>query len=339
VDNPQALVFDLIYGRWRSQILYAGVKLGIFDFLIGESKLASAIAQELGLDSGLLYRLLRALASLGLLIESPDQCFSLSAAGEILRSDHPQTMGGLALLVEGPEHYAIWKHLPAIVHDGIQNGFVREFGHTAFKYAEIESAYGKAFDAGMSGHSRQQTTWVLDALQAYDFSQIKSLCDVGGGQGYLISHFLVKYAHLKGFVLERASVIENRQALWAEKLNVSDRCQYVAGNMFFDVPAADAYLLKPILHDWNDEECIQILQVIQRRASPAGRVFVAEHVIPDSATPHFSKLFDIHMMCWGNGRERTFEEYATLFDKSGWRFVKFWRPSQGTVSVIEAEKL
>lgn len=109
--------------------------------------------------------------------------------------------------------------------------------------------------------------------------------------------------------------------------------------MFVDVPPADAYLMKMILHDWNDEECIQILRVIHHRASPAGRVFIAEYMIPDNDTPHFSKLFDIHMMCWGTGRERTIEEYAALLQSAGWRYVASWLPSRGTICVIEGEKV
>lgn len=158
---------------------------------------------------------------------------------------------------------------------------------------------------------------------------------MGGGQGYLLCHFLLRYPHLQGMVLERASVIEDRRAFWAEKLGINDRCRYVAGDMFVDVPTADAYILKMILHDWNDEECIQILQVIQRRAAPGGRVFIAEHVVPDRETPHFSKLFDIHMMVWGSGRERTIEEYEALLRSASLRYVTCWTPSGGAIGVIE----
>jgi hypothetical protein len=339
MPDSQAAVFELIYGRWRSQILYAGVKLGIFDAVADQPKPASAIASELGLDAALAYRLLRALGSIGLLKEHPDQQFSLSEAGEFLRSDHPQSLQSLALLVEGPEHYAVWKHLPAMVRDGKQNGFIREYGLNAFEHAEVEPSYAEAFDAGMSSHSRMQTTAVLDALHGYDFTQFTDLCDVGGGQGHLLCHFLVKYPHLRGIVLERPSVIANQQALWAEELGVSNRCSYVPGDMFSDVPPASAYMMKMILHDWNEAECIQILKVINQRAPLGGRLFIAENVIPGADTPHFSKLFDIHMMCWGTGRERTVEEYTALLQDSGWRFISRWLPSQGAISVIEAEKI
>ncbi len=107
MPDPEALVMELLYGRWRSQILYAGVRLGLFDVFDSEPKAASAIAKELDLNPALLHRLLRALGSLRLLVEGPDQQFSICKADELLYSDHPQFLGDLAMLVEGPEHYAI----------------------------------------------------------------------------------------------------------------------------------------------------------------------------------------------------------------------------------------
>jgi len=260
MSSPQATVLDLLYGRWRSQTLHAGVKLGIFESIDAEGTRTGDVARTLNLDSELLYRLLRALASLGLLDEHSDRRFSVTEAGKLLRKDHTQSMRDMILLREGPEHTAVWKHLPEIVRDGEQNGFVREFGRTAFDHAAHEPAYATAFDAGMSSHSRLQTDWVLEALRDCDLTSTLHLCDVGGGQGHLLSHMLVRYPHLQGTVLERASVLEQKPALWAERLGVADRCRYVAGDMFVDIPSADAYIMKMILHDWNDEECIQILR-------------------------------------------------------------------------------
>src|SRR5215210_464479 len=120
-------VTDIIFGRWKSQILYAGVKLGVFDIASSEPLTQSEIAKKLALDPALLYRLLRALASIGLLKEDRGHRFSITSMGKSLRSDDPQTLRGVALLEEGPEHYAIWKHLTAMVKDGKQDGFVREF--------------------------------------------------------------------------------------------------------------------------------------------------------------------------------------------------------------------
>src|SRR5712671_5721351 len=146
-------VQEMIFGRWRSQILYAGVKLGVFEALGQKEKDAALIAKELTLDPALSYRLLRALACLGLITEHAGRRFSLTSAGAFLRADHPETMRGMALLDEGPEHYAIWKHLPDMVRDGRQGGFVREFGRMAFEHPAQNPEYAEVFDQAMSSFS------------------------------------------------------------------------------------------------------------------------------------------------------------------------------------------
>ena len=338
MPNPQEAVLDLFYGRWRSQTLYAGVKLGLFEVLGRAPSPAARVASELGLDPDMTYRLLRALSSLGLLCRHDARSFSVSEAGEVLRSDHPHSMRDALLLREGPEHTAIWKHLPAIVRDGKQDGFVREYGATAFDHADSEPSYGKAFDAGMSSLSRLQTDWTLDALRDCDLASVAHLCDVGGGQGHLLGHLLARYPHLHGTLFDRSAVIEKGPAPWVEALSVGERCNFVAGDMFADVPGADMYIMKMILHDWDDDECIRILGNLLVRAGPAGRVFIVEHVIPDSGQPDFAALFDMHMMCWGTGRERTEQEYQALLEKSGWLFVKTWFAPSGAVGVIEGAR-
>lgn len=332
-------VIDIIFGRWKSQILYAGVKLGIFDFVSHDPKSADEIADKLNLDRLLTYRLLRALGSIGLLKEYPDHLFSVSGMGEILSRDSPRTLRGVALLEEGPEHYAIWKHLTAMVQDGKQDGFIREFGQKIFDYASSHPSYVDVFNQAMSSYSAIQTKWVLDALAGYDFSKIQHICDVGGGHGHLLCGLLLEYPHVKGSVLERDQVINNKELLWANKLGIApERCTYVAGNMFTKVPSADVYFMKMILHDWNDEECLQILSNIYRASPNGARLFIVEHVVPGPETPHFSKLFDIHMLCALSGRERTEAEYQTLLQKAGFRSVKTHYPPSKSMGVMEAVK-
>ena len=262
-------VVDTILGRWKSQILYAGVKLGIFESISTVPKHASEIARELGLDASLSYRLLRALASIGFLNEKDGQNFSITPLGELVRKDHPQTLRGVILLEEGPEHYAIWKHLVDMVRDGKQDGFMREFGLRIFDYIPQNPAYREVFNYAMSSYSATHTRLVLEALKSYDFSKIKSLCDIGGGHGHLICNILREHPQLQGTVLELESTIKDKELLWAEKMGMADRCKYVAGDMFREAPKSDAYIMKMILHDWSDEECIKILSNIER-ASPAG---------------------------------------------------------------------
>ena len=188
-------------------------------------------------------------------------------------------------------------------------------------------------------HGRVDRRDQLEALAAYDFSRMAHVCDVGGGHGYMLARLLARYPHLKGTVLERTEVISDNARLWAPKMGVGDRCRYVAGDMFKAALPADAYTMKLILHDWNDDECVQILQNQLNAATAGGRVFIVEHVIPDRETPHFAKLFDIHMMCWGTGRERTQEEYAALLEKAGWKYLATWFPASRAMGVIEGAKI
>ena len=329
---------DIIFGRWRSQILYAGVKLGVFDCITSIPKNTSDVAKELGLDPTLTYRLLRALGSMGFLREEPNSKFSMTSQGEFLLKNHPQTLRGVTLLEEGPEHYAIWRHLPAMITDGQQNSFVREYGHKIFEYAHRNHEYGEVFNQAMSSYSASQTAWVLDALDGYDFSKIHHVCDIGGGQGHLLGNLLLKYPHMKGTVLELESVTKNNELLLAPKLSVQERCSYVGGDMFSEVPSADAYMMKMIFHDWSDQECVKILSTIHVYSPEHAKVLIAEHIVPDPETPHFSKLFDIHMMCVASGKERTVDEYSRILEHAGWKYIQTLNPSSGIISVIEGSK-
>jgi predicted transcriptional regulator len=329
---------DLIIGRWRSQILYTGVELGVFEYVSSHPKNASEIANVLNLDYNLAYRLLRALGSLGLLREGVNRDFIITEQGEFLRKDNPKTLRGIALLEEGPEHYALWKHLPTMIKDGKQNAFPREYGQKLFEFTDSNPLYREVFNQAMSSYSSIQTAWVTDALDGYNFSNVNTVCDVGGGQGHLLCSLLVKYPHIKGTVIELDSVIKNNDLLWAEKMGVKDRCSYVGGNMFSKVPAADAYIMKMILHDWSDDECVKILSNIYNAASENGRILIAEHLVPGPEEPHFSKLFDIHMMCVATGKERTVEEYVDLLKKTGWNHADTFQSQSGLMGIIEGKK-
>lgn len=330
---------DTILGRWKSQILYTGAKLGIFDYLTTNPKEAGQIAKDLNLDETMAYRVLRSIASLGFLKEEDDgRRFSITTLGDLLRKDHPQSLQGVLLLEEGPEHYQIWKHLPRMIKDGQQNAFLSEYGDNLFEYAHKNADYSKVFNEAMSSYSAMHTAMVLEALNGYDFSNISHICDIGGGQGHLLSHLLLKYNHLHGTILELDPVVNNQDSSWQNKMGLQNRCKYVKGDMFEQIPSSDLYTMKMILHDWDDEECIKILSNIHKSASDKSKVFIIEHIVPNPGIPHFSKLFDVHMMCATSGRERTSEEYESILNQSGWRYNKTLYPNSKIIGVIEGVK-
>jgi predicted transcriptional regulator len=332
-------IMEIIFGRWKSQILYTGAKIGIFDYLTTSPKEIGQIAQDLNLNETMAYRILRSIASLGFLKEEKDgRRFSITTLGEFLRKDHPQTLQGVLLLEEGPEHYQIWKHLPRMIKDGQQNAFISEYGNNLFEYADKNSEYSKVFNNAMSSYSAMHTAMVLEALNGYDFSNISHICEIGGGQGHLLSHLQLRYNHLKGTILELESVVNNQDSSWPIKMGLQDRCRYIKGDMFEQVPSADLYIMKMILHDWNDDECIKILSNIHKSTSDKSKIFIVEHLVPDPSIPHFSKLFDIHMMCATTGRERTIEEYKSILSQSGWRHIQTHYPKSKMIGVIEGTK-
>jgi O-methyltransferase domain/Dimerisation domain len=338
MNDASAKVIDLIFGRWRSQILYTGVKLGVFDALASGPKSAVSVASALDVDAGMLYRLMRALGSLELLHEDHTRTFSLTPMGEWLCRDHPHSLRGMTLLEEGPEHYAAWKHLSDLITEGQQNAPLREFGQPMFEYAAQHPSYGAVFNEAMSSYSGMDNALVLEALEPYNFSGISHLCDVGGGHGSTLCSLLVKYPHLRGTVLDLPSVLAQKELLWADKMGVGDRCTYVPGDMFREVPPAEAYLVKRVIHDWSDEECRQILSTMRRATPQQGRVWIIEQVVPGPDTPHFSKLFDIHMLIMLTGRERTLEEYTALLEEAGWQYRQTWYPASKMLGVVEGVK-
>lgn len=326
---------DLLTGRWRSQILHAGVKLGILDRLETASLPASTVAADLSLDPENTYRLMRALASIGILDEGAQGVFSLAPAGQFFLSSHPNSMRGVCLWEEGLPMYAAWKHLPEIVRDGGDDGFKREYDCAVFDMITSDGEVGALFNSAMTSYSQMETAQVLAALSALDVSGVQHVCDIGGGRGHLLCHFLQAHPHISGTVFELPETLANPDDLLAGQMDLSDRCRYTSGNMFEQVPIADTYFLKHILHDWNDEECIGILKNAHAAAHPGARVWIAEYVVPGPDTPDFAKLFDIHMMSVLTGKERTEAEYIDLLNGSGWTHMKTWRQPQGSMSVVE----
>lgn len=321
---------------WSGQLLHTAVELGIFELLTHDPLSASAVADELDLDDDACYRVLRTLGHFGVLEENDRRQFALTPVGELFQADHPHSVRDDLLLVRSPEHVSAMLHLPDIVREGEPDGFTREHGCGVFEYIEDHPGFAEVFNAFMSSASRRQTGPVLDALGAYDFSQFARVCDVGGGHGHLLCHLLEAKPHLDGTVLDLPSVVAETARHWDSKLGVAERCTYVAGDMFETVPEADAFFLKWILHDWDDEACVQILSNVREAAPADGRVFVVEAVVPGPETSHFSKQLDMTMLVVMGGRERTEAEYAELFERAGWELVERWDAAVGPMSVLEA---
>jgi hypothetical protein len=333
--TPPAIL-DLVAGRWRSQIIHAGVALGVFEHLSETASRSSAeLAGEIGADGALLYRLLRALACVGLLLESDDKSFKISPGAGVLRGDHPHSLRALVLLEEGPVHYEAWRNLPEMVRSGVPDGFQREFGMKIFEYFRHNASYAAVFQQAMSSYSAVEGH-AIARLLAGRLQDKLVLCDIGGGYGSLLAELMRDRPDGSGIVFDVPQVSAEQEKHETRTPDLAGRIVHAGGDMFQAVPSADAYFLKHILHDWNDDECTAILTVARRAANPQARLFICELVVPGPSEPHFAKLFDIHMLCISPGQQRTAAELESLLAASGWRSVGVHALEGSPMSVLEA---
>lgn len=336
-EEPTAVLeeaYELVLGLWSGQLLYAAVELGILDHLADGPTTAEAVAGALDLDTDRTYRLLRALGYYDVVEERPDRRFALAPVGECFLVDHPGSVRADLRFVHSPEFVSAMVHLPDIVSDGGPDGFEREFGRGLYEYAEDHPRFGGVVNAFMTARLRRSVEEVLDTLDSVGVGEASHVCDVGGGHGYLLARLLETHPSLEGTVLDLSGVVEESDRRAAPAVGVTDRCRYVAGDMFEAVPTADAYLLKEILHNWDDEACVEILSTVHDAAPSAARLFVVEAVVPGPGQDHFAKRLDMTMMVHLGGRERTEAEYATLLERAGWEHLATRTATSGRMSVI-----
>lgn len=334
--ESRADIVELIFSNGYKRILTTGIELDVFEAIGDTPRTADDLSRELNLDAENAYRLFRALASMGLLDEGQDRQFSLTPHGELLQSDHPESVRGLALSNKGSLGPRA-EYIPEIVRDGSEPWPQREYDMSFFELFEADSEFAQGFNDAMDSYSKLQSPWIREMFAEEDFQDASKVCDIGGGRG-LISLLLQDRPHLEGMVLEVPSVVEEQDRRWPTQLGVDNRVSYVAGDMSKGVPTADCHVMKYILHDWSDESCKRILSSIHEDAPADARFFTMSHIIPEDGSPHVSKNRDIHMMVDTGGRERTLDEFDTLFEATGWERVDVRYPENRRIGAIEATK-
>ena len=321
---------QLITGYWASQAVYVAAKLGISDLLHKEPQTAEQLAKTVNVQPGPLFRVLRALASVGVYQQQPDGRFALTPKAEGLRSDVPHSQRALAIM-SGEEHFKAWGELLYSVQTG-KTAFEHLYGEPIFDYLSKHAEQAAVFDAAMvSVHGRETPAMVA----AYDFSPFGTVADIGGGNGSLLRGVLAKYPRVRGMLCDLPGVIERATPLINAE-GLAGRIQTVPTNFFEAIPpGADAYLMRHIIHDWNDEQCQTILQNIRKVISPEGRLLIIESVIPPGNDPSFGKLLDLTMLTMAGGKERTEEEFRKLLSSAGFELKRIV-PTDADVSVLEA---
>jgi SAM-dependent methyltransferase len=330
---PPVAMLQMISGFWISRAIYVAAKLGIADHLRDGHRTVDELAAATGTHAPSLYRVLRALASVGVFTEDEKRGFALTPLAETLRTDVPGSLRAFATVELGEEHYPAWGELLHSVRTG-EIAFDRAFGMPVWKFFEQNPENAKTFNDAMTGW----TLAVNDAvLSSYDFSSISKIVDVGGGHGSLIASILKANPQMRGVLFDAPPVIEGARHRIGDE-GIAERCEAVAGDFFESVPSGgDAYILKWIIHDWDDERSVTILKNCHRAMAENGRLLLVEAVVPHGSEPHFSKFIDLNMLVMTGGRERTDDEYRTLLEASGFRRTRII-PTESAMSIIEGER-
>ena len=335
--TPAATLLHLMTGYRAMQALYVAARLGIADLLKDGARGSEELARATGADARALHRLLRALASLGVFGEDADGRFAPSELGALLRSDVPGSLRAAAIFFGDERNWHAWGKLERSVMSGEPVRGPR--GTQVFLEESARDPEGAAlFNAAMTS-----LTSAFDAAvtAAYDFSRLGTLVDVGGGQGALISSILAANPALRGILFDIPPVIESARGRIGEA-GLAGRCELVAGDFFASVPAGgDAYVLKWVIHDWDDEHSVAILGSCRRAMARDGRLLLVERVVPErvdqSADTQGIVLGDLNMLLWTGGRERTAAEYRALLASAGFTLARIV-PTATQLSIIEGAR-
>jgi hypothetical protein len=327
---PALALLQQAIGFWISQAICVVARLGIADLLKDGPLDTATLAAAAGVHAPTLYRVLRTLASVEIFAEDEDGRFGLTPQAAPLRRDAPDSIRDYILLV-GEEWYSgPADHLLHSVQTG-RPAFEQVHGADFFTFLARNPAAAAVFDAAMTSRSAQENAAIA---AAYDFSGLGTLIDVGGGHGSFLAAILRANPELRGVLVDRPQVVAEAQPQ-LEAAGLGGRCEVVAGDFFVSVPAGgDAYMLKRVIHDWDDERAGAILRNCHRAMPAHGRLLVIELVLPPGNAPSLGKLFDLLMLVDPGGRERTEADYRTLLAGAGFELTAV-TSTPSLVSVVE----
>ncbi|GAA2639501.1 methyltransferase [Actinomadura fulvescens] len=313
-------LLDLAFGYMPAQLLYAAAELRLGDALAGGARTSGELAAETGADPQALHRLLRALTCLGALAQDEPGRFTLTEEGRRLRADAPDSIHGLLGLFCAPDVWRSWGDLVETLRTG-DPAWERVNGMTPFEYLERHPERSVTFNKAMSEHTRE----VAPAfIEGYDFTRFGTIADLGGGDGTLLAAILRAVPSARGVLVDLPAGLEEADGTLKEA-GVADRCELVPGDFFQSVPeGADAYLLKSVIHDWNDERAVAILRTCRAAAAADAKVLLLETVVPEKLTPEHTGIVmnDMNMLVCTGGGERTEEEFRRLLEAAGFALTK-----------------
>jgi O-methyltransferase domain len=318
---------QLLFGKQITYSLAAVARLGVADHMSNHFTSVDEIAEKVAAHSAALFRVMRMLAGVGVFEEAPGQRFALTPVGELLKSDAPGSLRYPAMFFGDEWSTRAYQYIVDCVRTGC-DGVTRAYGKHAFELLAERPDQAETFHRAMSSFSAIDSEAILEA---YDFSGIRRLADVGGGHGTLLAAILQRYPQMQGVLYDLPEVVEG-----ANLTGYEDRVRVESGSFFERVPSGcDAYLMKHIIHDWSDEHCRTIFSLMRQQFPPDGRVLVCEMVVPEDSGPAPAKMLDIEMLVMTvGGKERTVEEFEKLFTSAGLR-LGLVVPTKSPISVIE----
>ncbi len=316
----------LVAGYQVSQAIHVAAVLGIADLLADGPRTSDELAEATATDPDALFRLLRALDVVEIVEADGDGTFSLGRLGQGLQSDAPDSLAGWAAFVGRGFYWEAWAHLIDSVRTG-ENAFRIAHGTSVWEHRARNPEDSAAFDRGMAAMTRR----VIGAiLEAYDFGRFGTIVDVGGGNGALLAAIMERHPSVHGVLFDQPHVVAGANA------DLAARCTVVGGDFFAEVPAGgDAYVLKWIIHDWEDEESRAILRVCRSAMADGAALLLVERVLEGPNDEPWSRFSDLNMLVGPGGRERTLDEYERLLEDSGFRLIGC-SPTASDFCVIEA---
>ena len=334
--SPEAAreLHRLLNGFQITQAIHVAAVLGVADHVGQDSaRPVAEIAADVGAHPDALYRLLRALAAIGLFREQSDRLFSLTPMGACLRTDSPHPMRPHATFVGQQNQWNAWGHLLHSVRTG-ENAFRAVHGMSSWEYRARHPEQNDIFNAAMTGNSRRIEEAVVASC---DLGRCDRIADIGGGQGSLLAAMLQANTRLRGVLFDRPHVVAGAGPVLAAA-GVQDRCETIGGDMFESVPAGcDAYVMKYIIHDWDDAHCRRILHACRSAMTADARLIVIDRLLGPPNEDPAVKLADLHMLVGPGGQERTLEEFTALFRAEGLRIAEV-RPTRSPVSLLVLER-
>lgn len=322
---------ELILAAWVAQGITAAADLGVADALAAGPLSIDDLAGKVGANADALRRLLRALISKGIFAQRDDGRYELNPMGELLLSDAPVSMAAMARFVGARQHREHWNLLTEAIKTGssVVPGLR---GKAFFDYMGDEPEFGRIFNDAMTSLSGVS---IGPVVEAYDFTPYRTIVDVAGGHGRLLAAILASAPESQGVLCDLPEVIAGAAPLLREN-GVAERVQLAEGSFFEGVPAGgDAYVLKHIIHDWDDAASLRIMRNVRSAAAPGAALLLIETVIPEGEGGAVGKWTDMEMLIINDGRERTEREYRRLFEESGFEMIGVV-DTAARISIIEA---